>query len=93
MPYRDRKERYLDSIDRMRAYSRERYVDNTLKSGGDGNYRLLQHYNDKEADILKRAALLNAWKHDRMPMKSTMMKHKFTEEEVKQFIANMNAAA
>ena len=93
MPYRDRKERYRDNIDRMRAYNRERYADKTLKSGGDGNYRQLQYYQDKKADILRRAALLNAWKHDRMPMKSTMIKHQLTEEEVKQFIADMNAAA
>ena len=60
MPYRDRKERYRQNIDKMRAYHRERYADQTIKAGGDGNYRQLQYYNDKKADILRRSALLNA---------------------------------
>ena len=93
MPHRDRKERYRENIDKMRAYHRERYADHTLKAGGDGNYRQLQYYNDRKADILRRSALLNAWKKDRLPLKSTMIKHNLTEEEVKQFIADMNAAA
>ena len=93
MPLRNRKQHYQDNIDKMREYHRSRYAEKALKNGGDGAYRQLQYYNDKKDLILRRSALINAWKHNRMPFKSTMIKHNLTEEEVLQFIQDMNDAA
>ena len=93
MPYRDRKQHYQDNLEKMREYHRSRYSDKALKNGGDGEYRQLKYYNDKKDLILRRSALMNAWKHNRMPFKSTMIKHNLTEEEVLQFIKDMNDAA
>lgn len=92
MPLRNRKQHYQDNIDKMREYHRNRYAEKALKNGGDGAYRQLKNYYDKKDLILRRSALMNAWKHNRMPFKSTMIKHNLTEDEVKQFIKDMNDA-
>ena len=92
MPYRDRKQRYQDNIEKEREYQRSRYADQAKKNGGTGEYRQLKYYNDRKADILRQSALMNAWKHRRLPFKSTMLKHNITEEDVASFIADMNAA-
>ena len=93
MPLRDRKQHYHDNIEKMREYSRSRYAEKALKNGGDGEYRQLQYYKKKKDLILRRSTLMNAWKHNRMPFKSTMIKHNLTEEEVARFINEMNDAA
>ena len=89
MPYRDRKQRYQDNIVQEREYQRNRYATETKKNGGSGEYRQLQYYNDRKDTILRRTALLNAWKHKRLPFKSTMIKHNITEEDVASFMDEM----
>ncbi len=89
MPYRDRKQRYQDNIVEMREYHRNRYAENAKKNGGDGSYRQLQRYHDNKQAILRHSALLNAFKHNRLPNRSTMIKHNITESDVAGFMTEM----
>ena len=93
MPGRTRQQRYRDNLEKNREYHRSKYADKALKNGGDGEYRQLKNYYDKKDLILRRSALMNAWKGNRMPFKSTLIKYNLTEEEVLQFIKDMNDAA
>jgi hypothetical protein len=90
IPLRTRKERYSDNIVQEREYQRNRYAGSAKKNGGDGGYRQLQRYHDQKESILRRCALMNSWKCNRLPNRSTMIKHNLTEEDVATFVAKMN---
>ena len=90
VPLRTRKERYSDNIVQEREYQRNRYAESAKKNGGDGDYRQLQYYKERKDTILRRCALVNAWKCNRLPNRSTMIKHNLTEEDVAAFVAKMN---
>ena len=90
IPLRTRKERYSDNIVQEREYQRNRYAGSAKKNGGDGGYRQLQRYHDQKHSILRRCALMNSWKCNRLPNRSTMIKHDLTEEDVATFVAKMN---
>ena len=90
VPLRTRKERYSDNIVQEREYQRNRYAESAKKNGGDGDYRQLQRYHDQKHSILRRCALMNSWKCNRLPNRSTMIKHNLIEEDVATFVAKMN---
>jgi len=93
MPYRNAKERYHENIDKMREYHRNRYAETTKKNGGSGEYRQLEYYNERKDEILRHSALMNAYRHRRLPLQSTMTKYDISEEEVAAFITAMNDPA
>ena len=72
-----------------RSRNSNRYAENAKKNGGDGSYRQLQRYHDNKQAILRHSALLNAFKHNRLPNRSTMIKHNITESDVAGFMTEM----